>query len=119
MDSESAFHHQLLEQETATVSFSDLEEINRLFDLKVSSWECASANLSGATMDALRLRKLLTNADKLTDRHVLIALAALRYFIRDEDHTHDTNHDCGGEDDFLVIQAAIQELQEPLRLMSI
>lgn len=103
-------YEQLLENEIATVSFAEVDAITGLFESKTTHLRVVDQETHNETLQQARnVRALLDQPHKLTDRQLLIALAALRYFVRDEDHAD------GHQDDALVIQAAVNQLQEPLQ----
>jgi len=102
-------YRELLEQEVATVRFDELEAITHHFESKVARMTPSSDIDARMLQQAFNLRRLLDHPQHLTDRQLLVALAALRYLVRDEDHASDTH-----EDDALVVQAAADELRELL-----
>ena len=105
-------YEQLLEQEIATVSFAEVETITRMFESKTAHLRVVDQDKhEQALQQARSVRALLDHPEKLTDQQLLTALAALRYFVRDEDQAE------GNEDDALVIQAAVNRLQEPLQAL--
>src|SRR5690242_6689 len=106
----SELYQKLLEQEAANISFEEVDSIVALFESKALAVQMPDFAIEPDTLaNASNLRRLLDHPEKLTDRQLLIALAALRYFVRDEDH--DPN---GLNDDSLVLQAAVAELQEAI-----
>jgi hypothetical protein len=105
-------YEQLLEHEMGTVSFSEVETITAMFESKTAYLQGTEGEgIDDTLAQARSIRTLLDQPDKLTDRQLLTALAALQYFVRDEDHAH------GHDDDAMVIQAAVNHLREPLQAL--
>jgi hypothetical protein len=55
----------------------------------------------------------MMNAPDLSEREQQVALAAMRYFLKEDDAVRDT-YMAGHVDDALVVQAAMNELQARL-----
>ncbi|MGI8908212.1 MAG: hypothetical protein ACR2IE_17200 [Candidatus Sumerlaeaceae bacterium] len=107
-------HRQLLEAEILHLRGQDFAEIVRLFDAKHGSEIPASDRLAKQLHEQLtKLRRLWGYADQLNTRQQQVTMAAMSYFLREDDLVEDS-HPAGHIDDALVIETAMAELQMEL-----
>ena len=106
-------HRELLEKEVKRIELPrDLDYVKRHFHLVREDLNHCNVRLIDALFRQLQsLIDLLEDPDKLTERQLKVAIAAVKYFLLSDDHIDDNHHSVAGlVDDALVVEAAVEEL---------
>mgnify|MGYP005848872177 CR=1 FL=1 len=109
------YHRDLLEKEVAGVKPGDLDVVHRLFKAHKGDLKPVGLKMIDGLFRQLEvLHQLLDAPEHLDDRQQRVAIAALKYFLREEDHITDKYAFTGLVDDALVVEAAVWELHDAL-----
>ncbi|MBI5155026.1 hypothetical protein HZA57_07295 [Candidatus Poribacteria bacterium] len=105
-------HRRLLDERVAGVKPGDLEFVRKHYDAMKDSFDAGGVRLIQALFRQLAaLRALLDHPGDLTARQRDVAIAAMKYFLSEDDHISDGHHSVAGlVDDALVVEAAVEEL---------
>lgn len=108
-------HRQLLEKQVAELRPNDLEHVLWRYEHKRSTLRPMGVGMIDAMLRELEhLYELLKQPGDLTERERDVAVAAMKYFLREDDHVNDDHPVTGLVDDALVVTAAMEELRARL-----